>query len=188
MSAKNDRPLWFWPALALGLACLLFVVALPALVQAAPSDLPPRPPTNTPVPTPTFTPTPTTQPPSPAPLPPSPPEQEPRQRTRPSVATIQLLAELPDSDITWQSLWTAVQWQDTAGRWHDVEGWRGFLDAISGTTGTKTWWVAAKDYGTGPFRWIVRREMGGERLGESELFYLPPKGGNLLIIPVQVSP
>jgi hypothetical protein len=25
--------------------------------------------------------------------------------------------------------WTVVQWQDTAGNWHDVEGWQGWLDA-----------------------------------------------------------
>jgi len=47
--------------------------------------------------------------------------------------------------------WSVVQWQDSAGNWHDVEGWRGTLD----NRGVRRWWVAAKDFGTGPFRWVV---------------------------------
>lgn len=47
--------------------------------------------------------------------------------------------------------WTVVQWQDSAGNWHDVEGWRGTLD----DRGVRRWWVDAKDFGTGPFRWVI---------------------------------
>ena len=47
--------------------------------------------------------------------------------------------------------WSVVQWQDSAGNWHDVEGWRGTLDS----SGYIRWWVAAKDFGTGPFRWVI---------------------------------
>ncbi len=47
--------------------------------------------------------------------------------------------------------WSVVQWQDVNGNWHDVEGWRGTLDS----SGYIRWWVAAKDFGTGPFRWVI---------------------------------
>jgi hypothetical protein len=47
--------------------------------------------------------------------------------------------------------WSVVQWQDINGNWHDVEGWRGTLDS----NGYIRWWVAAKDFGTGPFRWVI---------------------------------
>jgi hypothetical protein len=65
-------------------------------------------------------------------------------------------------------LWTVVQWQDSAGNWHDVEGWRGTLDE-----GQKVWWVAQKDFGTGPFRWVVYQSQGGKLLGSSVPFNLP---------------
>ena len=63
--------------------------------------------------------------------------------------------------------WAAVQWQDSAGNWHEVEGWRGSLPASA------RWWVAAKDFGKGPFRWAVTQEPGGRVLGLSAPFYLP---------------
>jgi hypothetical protein len=47
--------------------------------------------------------------------------------------------------------WSVVQWQDSVGNWHDVEGWRGTLDS----QGVIRWWVDAKDFGTGPFRWVI---------------------------------
>ncbi len=46
---------------------------------------------------------------------------------------------------------SVVQWQDINGDWQDVDGWRGALD----NGGHIRWWVAAKDFGTGPFRWMV---------------------------------
>ena len=49
------------------------------------------------------------------------------------------------------NVWTEVHWQDAQGDWHPVEGWRGTLD--DGTT--KLWWVAPRDFDTGPFRWVV---------------------------------
>jgi hypothetical protein len=63
--------------------------------------------------------------------------------------------------------WAVVQWQDSAGGWHDVEGWRGAL------SGSGRWWVHPKDFGAGPFRWIVTRGPGGAELGSSEPFNLP---------------
>ena len=65
--------------------------------------------------------------------------------------------------------WTGVQWQDAAGGWHDVDGWQGGLDDNS----TKTWWVAPRDFGTGPFRWVVYRGRCGAIAGASSSFKLP---------------
>jgi hypothetical protein len=65
-------------------------------------------------------------------------------------------------------VWTVVQWQDSAGGWHDIEGWRGTLDG-----GQKIWWVAQRDFGTGPFRWVIYEGQGGRLLATSESFYLP---------------
>ncbi|MGQ9681042.1 MAG: hypothetical protein ACUVX9_00740 [Anaerolineae bacterium] len=65
-------------------------------------------------------------------------------------------------------LWTVVQWQDTGGGWHDVQGWQGWLDGES-----KTWWVAPQDLGTGPFRWVVYHGRCGAVAGASGPFLLP---------------
>jgi hypothetical protein len=64
---------------------------------------------------------------------------------------------------------SVVQWQDSNGDWQDVEGWRGALD----NGGRIRWWVAAKDFGSGPFRWVV-----GE--AASEPFNLPTGAGQTL--------
>jgi hypothetical protein len=78
--------------------------------------------------------------------------------------------------------WTVVQWQDSAGDWHDVEGWRGTLDA----SGYRRWWVDAKDFGTGPFRWVVSQGADGPVLSLSPPFNLPSEAGQVL--PMTVSP
>src|SRR6185503_2934269 len=65
--------------------------------------------------------------------------------------------------------WTVVQWQDGLGGWHTVEGWQGSLD--DGTS--KNWWVAPKDLGTGPFRWVVFDKREGKVWGISQSFDLP---------------
>jgi hypothetical protein len=65
-------------------------------------------------------------------------------------------------------LWTVVQWEDTNGDWHDVEGWRSQL-----TDGFVGWWVDPADFSTGPFRWAVLDGPDGELLHTSESFYLP---------------
>jgi hypothetical protein len=65
--------------------------------------------------------------------------------------------------------WSVVQWQDPAGNWRDVDGWQGTLTA----TGFIRWWVAAKDFNTGPFRWLVKSGPTGPVLGVSEPFSLP---------------
>ena len=79
-------------------------------------------------------------------------------------------------------VWTIVQWQDSAGGWHDIKGWQGMLDE----GGQKVWWVAAKDFGTGPFRWLVYQSQGGKLLAQSELFYLPHSAGETVKIEVSL--
>jgi hypothetical protein len=64
-----------------------------------------------------------------------------------------------------------VQWQGTDGRWHNVDGWRSEI-----TSGTISWSVAEKDFGTGPFRWLVFSHDSGRPLAISQPFYLPTAG------------
>ena len=78
--------------------------------------------------------------------------------------------------------WTVVQWQDALGGWHDVDGWRGHLDDSAGAE--KRWWVAPKDFKTGPFRWLVYGEKGGELLGTSANFYLPSRSAEVVGVDV----
>lgn len=66
-------------------------------------------------------------------------------------------------------VWSVVQWQNSAGNWEDVEGWQGTLDE----NGSRCWWVAQKDFGDGPFRWVVTQGKGGPVLGTSNSFNLP---------------
>lgn len=70
-------------------------------------------------------------------------------------------------------LWAVVQWQDSAGAWHDVEGWQGPL----GAAGAMYWWVAARDFGTGPFRWHVASGPGSATVADSAPFQLPTRHG-----------
>ncbi len=72
---------------------------------------------------------------------------------------------------------SVVQWQDINGNWQDVDGWRGALDS----GGHIRWWVAPKDFGSGPFRWVV-----GE--AASEPFHLPGGGGQVVRIDLTASP
>lgn len=76
---------------------------------------------------------------------------------------------------------SVVQWQDYAGNWHNVEGWQGEL----GPDAFERWWVAAKDFNTGPFRWQVTQGHAGSGLGVSQPFNLPA-GGNQ-VVRVEVS-
>jgi hypothetical protein len=89
-----------------------------------------------------------------------------------------------------------VQWQDKAGGWHDVEGWQGTLEPDgspapqggtgAGRDGSKRWWVAAKDFGTGPFRWIVTQGKNGRPLAASAWFNLPSVANETVRIEVEV--
>jgi hypothetical protein len=75
--------------------------------------------------------------------------------------------------------WGVVQWQDSAGNWHDVEGWRGSLLA-----GGQSWWVDRKDFGAGPFRWVVSESAAGPVLGASQPFSLPSGANQVMVITV----
>jgi hypothetical protein len=78
-------------------------------------------------------------------------------------------------------VWTLVQWQDSGGNWHDVDGWQGTLDKGD----QKTWWLAPDLFGKGPFRWLVYRDPEAEEpIAISEAFYLPDSPGTKLQIKV----
>ncbi|MFN8456013.1 MAG: hypothetical protein U0401_15325 [Anaerolineae bacterium] len=97
---------------------------------------------------------------------PAPSEKDAPQKENPTGAFIELQAAPSGS-------WGVVQWQDSAGAWHPVEGWQGTLPASG------RWWVHPKDFGTGPFRWAVFAEPGGRLVGVSQPFHLPA-GANTL--------
>jgi hypothetical protein len=86
-------------------------------------------------------------------------------RSNPLVAFIELQASSASAGS-----WSVVQWQDSDGNWHDVEGWRSVL----GSDGYQRWTVEAKDFNTGLFRWQVRQGgPDGAVLGTSQTFNLP---------------
>lgn len=86
------------------------------------------------------------------------------------------------SGTTSQMLWAEVQWQDPQGKWHNVDGWKGMLDA------TQEWWVGEDDLGTGPFRWLVYSGSGGTLLATSDAFDLPDKAKQPVNVEVSLGP
>jgi uncharacterized repeat protein (TIGR01451 family) len=116
-------------------------------------------------------------------LPPRPPSPEDASRQSSSGGD----PASPGSHITLSvssarpGLWAGIEWLDSAGSWHRVEGWQG---ALPGGGGTQDWWVGQADFGKGPFRWVVYA--GDDKstvLGASESFNLPTSAG----APLQVS-
>ncbi len=106
-----------------------------------------------------------------------PPKDKKRESDKPLGATIELQVQpVPAGD------WGVVQWQDKSGNWHDVDGWKGAL----GATGLERWWVAAKDFNTGPFRWVVTQGPGGPEVAASQPFNLPARANEILRIEVTV--
>ena len=79
-------------------------------------------------------------------------------------------------------VWTIVQWQDSAGGWHDIEGWAGTLDEGE----QKMWWLAPGLFGKGPFRWLVYQGERGKLLATSDSFYLPGTEGEKLCVEVSL--
>jgi len=80
-------------------------------------------------------------------------------------------------------IWTIVQWQDSAGDWHDIEGWQGTLDKGH----QKMWWLAPDLFGKGPFRWLVYQSTRGDKLlATSDSFYLPDAEGKKLRVEVSL--
>ena len=88
------------------------------------------------------------------------PTPTPVPSTAPVGATIRLQTTV--------GAWSVVQWQDVNGDWHNVDGWRGSV-----ADGSVQWWVAEKDFDTGPFRWAMYQSDGSELTAASEAFYLP---------------
>jgi hypothetical protein len=76
-----------------------------------------------------------------------------------------------------------IQWQDSVGVWHDVEGWRSTLDRDN----KQVWWVAGADFGKGPFRWVVYQAPEGKLLAKSKTFTLPNSAGETVIIKVSLA-
>ncbi len=84
----------------------------------------------------------------------------------------------------YEGAWTVVQWQDKSGMWHDVEGWQGHV-----RNGWIRWRVAQKDWGTGPFRWLVYDKPGGTLLASTANFTLPTGlYGIVWVAPTAVAP
>ncbi len=142
--------------LLIGLVILLAIAGGPVLTaipaQAAPPALPPRP--------------------EPPPTNPSTGSQDNDDgsggQDEQVGAYIRLQVEAAQSGLQ-----AGVQWQDSAGGWHAVESWQGPVSA----GGTQQWWVAPKDFNTGPFRWVV-----GQGAATSSPFNLPQQGNSVLQI------
>ncbi len=77
-----------------------------------------------------------------------------------------------------------LQWQDVFGGWHDVNGWRGETEP----DGTKLWWVAPRDMGTGPFRWRLYDLDGEEVIAVSPAFHLPEATGATIVVEILTVP
>ena len=122
------------------------------------------------------------------------PRPTPPTASSPATAGLMLKITFPAgwqwTHTPWQTPLTVVEWQDTQGNWHEVEGWQGTPDHVipgpSATmVGLKAWGVAAKDFGTGPFRWLVYNDHSlAERLAVSSPFNLPGGSGQDQIVNV----
>jgi len=103
-----------------------------------------------------------------------PPEEDDDELARPVVAPLIL-----STDPNRNDLWSVVQWQDAQGGWQDVTGWRGTV--VKGRT---IWWVEQKDFGKGPYRWVVLQGEGGALMATSQPFNLPGQPQKPLVIDV----
>lgn len=145
----------------------LIMVALALSYVFAPTDVGALPPRPTPAITPTHTPTPThTLPRTPKPTPPL-----------LRLSHIRLLVTPAQ-----EGLWSVVEWQGANGAWHVVEGWQGTVDA-----GAKRWAVYERNFGEGPFRWVIYDSPTGRVKGVSAPFTLPGNEGEELIVRIELS-
>jgi hypothetical protein len=142
---------------------LLLVVFLAAFHPAGTVDVPPRPTitaTATSAATPTLAATPSST------------------RAADTATTIYL-----HRDPAVAGLWTAVQWQDAQGEWHDVPGWQAPFNEY----GVVAWAVAESEWGGGPMRWLVYNAAGEEALIATSSFTLPQKKGEQVHLAIQVA-
>ena len=189
VNAKGERSSGWIILAIIAVATAAILLSLVPAEQATAANLPPRPTrTPTPKPGPSTTPSPTLVP--PISLTPPAPRLRPVEDQAPGGASIELRARLAPgfSATSAAKLWTVVQWQDSAGRWHAVEGWQGTPDQVAGDMATKTWWLPASLFGQGPFRWAVLDTLGGQRLGTSAEFSLPSQAGEEAVIEVTLTP
>jgi hypothetical protein len=151
---RNNRA---GPRIAVVVCAVLLIASISSLVDVAKADLPPRP---DPQPTPTRS----------------------QGDKPPAGAQIVLRAafssDWPWSQVDWQDLWTAVEWQNAEGAWYVVEGWQGTLDRVrveanGDIVGEKEWWVYEPNLGKGPFRWSVCEGRDGRLVAASDPFHLP---------------
>jgi hypothetical protein len=84
--------------------------------------------------------------------------------------------------------WTVVQWQDSAGNWNNVEGWRGAFDTVVNGVGTKTWWIEQPLFGAPNFRWVVYEPGSGEVLGQSQPFSMPQENRQTVTVEISIAP
>lgn len=68
--------------------------------------------------------------------------------------------------------YTVVQWLAGDGSWRDVMEWRGEMDTDFSNI-QKIWTVFPRDFGAGPFRWVVYDGRGGPVWAVSGSFTLP---------------
>ena len=84
-------------------------------------------------------------------------------------------------------LTTVVQYRNASGGWDDVTGW---VQPLRNTS-TVLWNVWRRDWGTGPYRWLVKNESQNYVMATSTGFYLPGAGTYLdvsVVIPANVAP
>jgi len=97
----------------------------------------------------------------------------------PPTAPEKLAAIRLQAGYTYEGKWSVVQWQAGDGTWHDVDGWRG---QVAG--GQVRWGVSAKDFGTGPFRWLVYEQANAQLLTTSASFTLPDSSTHVVTVQV----
>jgi hypothetical protein len=111
---------------------------------------------------------------------PPPAAQPPDDDKDPTPDGAHIVLQVPSAPA---GVWTIVQWQDTAGGWHDIEGWSGSLDEGN----QKTWWLGPNLLGKGPFRWLVYQGERGKLLATSDSFYLPDTAGKKVRVEMSFS-
>ncbi|MBL8092634.1 MAG: hypothetical protein JNL73_00605 [Anaerolineales bacterium] len=79
--------------------------------------------------------------------------------------------------------WVEVEWQNPVdSSWQVVTGWQGDLDYTDSGVAYKQWAVDQRDYGTGPFRWVVCVKKGGAVMATSQTFKLPTDSAANLVM------
>lgn len=84
--------------------------------------------------------------------------------------------------------WTVVQWQDSAGKWIDVDSWRGAFDVVTDGVGRKTWWVDQSSFGPTLFRWVIYDGASNQVLAQSQPFNLPSENKQTVSTQVSLAP